>query len=317
MNHPTPTPPKWERGIILSVIGAAVVYLVMVIWSGADQVWQALETIPVWLLPSLAGLIFFTYILRFIRWQWYLAVMGHSIPARNSFQIFLASFALAASPGKAGESIKALLLKQRWNVPFSQGVAALFCERFTDALSVVVLICLSVFTLAEAKWAIAIVGTLQIGLIVLLQYPKFIKRYCLHPLGRWSKLRPIMATLETAIDSTSLLLQPRLLLGSLVLGMVAWGLEGIGLFTLFQHLGDVNVTPYQAVIIHNSAGLLGALSMVPGGIGSTEAIGLSLALIYGATKTMAVTAIFLIRLLTLWFAIAIGIVALLTFQRRS
>lgn len=310
-------PPTWERGLMLSVIAAATLYLAIVLWSGFDQFWQALNLLPVWLLPSLAGVVFFGYGLRFLRWQWYLVAMGYWVPWGHSFRIFLASFALTASPGKAGESIKSLLLKRQYQIPIAPTLAGLFCERFTDALSVVLLICLSLSTAADLQWLVLTIGLIQVALILLLQKPTWVKRGILHPLARWSKLRAVADKFEHLIDSASTLLKPKILAGSTLLAFMAWGLEGLVLYVLFQFLGATLITPYQAVLIHTASGLLGALTFLPGGIGGTEALLIGLSVFYGATPTIAVTATFLIRLLTLWFAVAIGIVALIAEQRRS
>ncbi|WP_448562577.1 HAD-IB family hydrolase [Trichothermofontia sp.] len=310
-------PPAWERGLRLSVVAAATLYLVIVLWSGVDQFWQALRLLPFWLLPSLAGGVFLGYGLRFLRWQWYLQAMGYWVPWGNSFRIFLASFALTASPGKAGESIKSLLLKRQYTIPIAPTLAGLFCERFTDALSVVLLICLSVSTAADLQWLVLTIGAVQLVLMLVLQKPDWIKRAMLHPLARWPKIAAIVTQFEHLLDSASMLLKPKILVGSTLLAFMAWGLEGLVLYVLFQFLGVTTMTPYQAVLIHTASGLLGALTFLPGGIGGTEALLVGLSVFYGASRTIAVTATFLIRLLTLWFAVAIGILALMTIQQRS
>ncbi|MBE9046270.1 HAD-IB family hydrolase [Pleurocapsales cyanobacterium LEGE 10410] len=306
---------KWERGAILSAIAAAVLYLGIVLWSGAEQFWQTLELLPPWLISALLALVFVGYCFRFWRWQWYLQQMNYQVPLGSSFRIFLASFALTASPGKAGESIKSLLLKRHHSVPVAPTLAGLFCERFTDALSVVLLICLSLFSIVQNQWLIVVVGLVQLVIILVLQQPILIKQL-LKPLNKWSKLRSILARIKALIDSTSILLKPRILLGSTLLALVAWSLEGIALYFIFQFLGATSITPYQAVLIHTASGLVGALSLLPGGIGGTEAITISLSILHGATQTTAVAATLLIRLLTLWFAVGVGILAMLLVQKR-
>lgn len=80
---------------------------------------------------------------------------------------------------------------------------------------------------------------------------------------------------------------------------------------MFQYLQAESITLYQAVLIHTASGLIGALSMLPGGIGGAETASMSLSTVYGATQSQAVAATLLIRLLTLWFAVLIGILAML------
>jgi len=62
--------------------------------------------------------------------------------------------------------------------------------------------------------------------------------------------------------------------------------------------------------------LAGAVSFLPGGIGGAEAVMTGLLLMSGATETKAVAATVIIRLATLWFAVALGALALVVERRR-
>lgn len=315
---PAPYPrPGWERGLLWSLVLAAVLYLGIGFWTGAAEIGAALNRVPLGMIFALLGLIFATYVLRFFRWQGYLKHMGYRVPAWENFQIFLASFALTASPGKAGESVKSLLLKRYFNIPLAPTLAGLFCERFTDALSVGLLVGWGIAAIAEQqRWMVGGLVGLQLALIGVLQFPQTLERYCLGPFSQISRFRPLTNKLRSLLLSTSQLLRPKLLVGGTLIALIAWGLEGIGLYFIFQALGATAITPYEAVLIHTASGLIGALSLLPGGIGGMEAAAIGLSLFYGAGRTQAVTAIFLIRLMTLWFAVAIGVAMMLTIQTR-
>jgi uncharacterized protein (TIRG00374 family) len=69
----------------------------------------------------------------------------------------------------------------------------------------------------------------------------------------------------------------------------------------------VDVPAALAVGIYAVSVLVGALSFIPGGLGSTEAVmGLMLGLV-GADLTTAVSATLVCRLATLWFAVLLGL----------
>lgn len=306
------------KGIVWTAICAACLYLAIALWSG-KALWSSLRLVSPILILTLLGVIFFSYVLRFFRWQLYLKQLGYVVPWRPNFQIFLSSFALTTSPGKAGEAIKSLLLKQWFDVPMPPTLAALFCERFTDAFSVVLLACFGLTTMLQSQhsgWAIFILAAIQALIILILQNPKRLGRYVLHPLSRIPVLKAITDKVESLLQSAGLLLRPQILTVGTLIALVAWGMEGIALYHIFQALGAHQVTVYEAIVIHTSAGLIGALSMLPGGIGGMEVAAISLSLLFGATQTQAIAATFLIRLMTLWFAVAIGIVALITVQRK-
>ena len=73
----------------------------------------------------------------------------------------------------------------------------------------------------------------------------------------------------------------------------------------------------EAVFIYSLATLAGALAFLPGGLGVTEG---SLALLLvgraGLERGVAAASTMVIRAATLWFAVAIGVVALAWLDRR-
>ncbi|NEO84356.1 MAG: HAD-IB family hydrolase [Spirulina sp. SIO3F2] len=302
--------PRWERGLILTILTAAALYLGGVLWNGAGEFGAALAQFPLWLIPLFLCAVFLGHCLRFVRWQWYLWQLGYAIPLGPSFQIFLASLALTASPGKAGEAIRAVFLKQRYQVPLTPSLAALACEQFTDAGAVILLVGLGITILPQGKWAIAAIALIQLVLLIGLQYPTWLKQCCLQPLERWSMLSTPLQQLEILIDNSSRLLRWPILLGAMGLAMLSWSLEGCVLYGIFRTL-DVSILALpQAVVIHLASGIIGVLSLSPGGLGSNEAATVGLAMLYGVGQGIAITATVLIRLMTLWFAVAMGVVVM-------
>jgi uncharacterized protein (TIRG00374 family) len=107
------------------------------------------------------------------------------------------------------------------------------------------------------------------------------------------------------------LLQPALLLQATVIGALAWSLEGVSLWLLLKGIGIGAVGIGGATIAHTAAGLIGALTLLPGGLGSTEAGTVGLLALQGVGVAAATPATLLIRLMTLWLATALGVACLL------
>ena len=83
----------------------------------------------------------------------------------------------------------------------------------------------------------------------------------------------------------------------------------LGFYLLLQYL-DLPASPPLALGIYALSLLAGALSFLPGGLGSTEAaMGLML-LASGADAPTAVAATLIYRLVSLWFAVGLGALAL-------
>jgi glycosyltransferase 2 family protein len=102
-------------------------------------------------------------------------------------------------------------------------------------------------------------------------------------------------------------LSPGMLIGGLALGLLSWGAEAVG----FKLVGDVihpeaPLSWAAAMGIYATAILVGALSFLPGGLGSTEAVMTSLLYAQGYALPQALLLTMLCRILTLWLAVVIG-----------
>ncbi|MFT7623172.1 MAG: uncharacterized membrane protein YbhN (UPF0104 family), partial [Myxococcota bacterium] len=86
----------------------------------------------------------------------------------------------------------------------------------------------------------------------------------------------------------------------LVLGGVAGGTPDLG----------------GATFVYAFATIFGAVTMLPGGLGATEGslIGLSLAFGLAATRVAATAGAMIIRFCTLWFAVVVGLCALVVLR---
>jgi uncharacterized protein (TIRG00374 family) len=101
-----------------------------------------------------------------------------------------------------------------------------------------------------------------------------------------------------------------LLLGLTLLSVVAWSAEAVAFHWILQWMGaDIELT--FAVFVYALAMLAGAVSFMPGGLGGAEAVMVGMLMFKGMNSADAVAATVLIRLATLWFAVAIGALMLL------
>jgi uncharacterized protein (TIRG00374 family) len=249
----------------------------------------------------------FSYMLLFLRWQAYLSVLGYPPPWRANLGIFVASLAMLATPGRSGEALKAFWLRQRFQVPIAIGLGATFCERLCDLLGALLLMTWGL----SARWlpGLAVVG-LALGLTGwLITHPRSISRLeSWATTHRWAWLRRGLSQLLKSLTSVRQLLRPHVLLYGLGTSLAIWGIEGLIMWNLFQGLG-ASLTIGSATVIRTASCLGGVLSLVPGGIGTTEAASLTLALAFGATRQQALAATLLIRVLTLWLPVGIGAIA--------
>lgn len=297
----------WRYGaVIWSVLLTALGYLAFSLWGGWQEVSAAVVRVGIAGIAVALALSLVNYALRFVRWQAYLGAMDHPVPWRASLQIYLAGFALTTTPGKAGETVRSVLLRP-WGMPYPKSIAAFFSERLSDLLAVVLLALFGLTLYPEARPLVA-AGAVCVALaLALLAHPTLLDRMQARVTGP-SRPAALLRQLLGVLHEARRCHRPGLLLGATALGLAAWGAEAWAFHRVLQGMG-LEVPLAFAVFVYAVSMLAGALSFMPGGIGGAEGVMVAL-LMTQAPAADAVAATVLIRLTTLWFAVAIGALAL-------
>ena len=110
--------------------------------------------------------------------------------------------------------------------------------------------------------------------------------------------------------------RPQPLLAAVVLGILAWFSEGAALWVILRGL-DANVSLPLAIAIYAASTLVGAISTLPGGLVGTEGTMVALLQQAGTARGPASVATLLVRLVTLWFAVLVGVAALVYLSRQT
>lgn len=276
--------------LVVSVAVAAAGYLAFALLAGWDEVVAAVRTAGITPVLVAGALSLVNYLLRFVRWEVFLRWQGHRLPLLESFRIYLAGFALTTTPGKLGETIRTPLLLGN-GVGTQASLAAFLGERLSDLLAVLLLALLAAAAWTEHQRLLAVAAA-ALGLAMI----------GLRPLAG---AFPRLATLHTL---TSCLSSVPLVLG-LLLGLLAWFAEAFAFAYLLASLGhDVGVQ--AATFVYCFSLLVGAISFLPGGLGSAEATMAGLLVYLGLAAPVAAAATVLIRIMTLWFAVILGLLAI-------
>jgi uncharacterized protein (TIRG00374 family) len=119
--------------------------------------------------------------------------------------------------------------------------------------------------------------------------------------------------------STATLVRPFPLLGAVVLSVGSWFCECLAFWIVVRGFPGAHLGLHPATFIYSAMTIAGAVSFLPGGLGVTEAGMLALLgkFATGVGRGTALAATFLTRLATLWFAVVIGLGALVLFARRT
>ena len=297
--------PHHRRALTLSIGLAALLYLGFVLFADRAAVFAALRRVGLPVLLAIFGLSLLNYLLRFWRWQRYIAAFGHILPWWRHWLYYLAGFILTVTPGKAGEAVRSLYLHGH-GVSYAQSLAALFVERLLDVLAMSLLALLILLARPDYAWLVAVawVLTLALGWLVTRAWlPERLRIW-----GHGHRYGHQCEQLARLLDSAATLLRPGWFLFGLGLGVLSWGLEGFSLYWITQEVG-VGISLGTGIGIYAIAVLAGALSFLPGGLGGAEAVMGVLLVAFGADGAAAVAITLLCRIATLWFAVALGGVA--------
>ena len=311
--------PAFSLGPLLPVVAITVLgYGLLGIWSQGDQLLPLLRSlwpqIGLGLLLVLSG-----YGIRYGRWRLLLAAVHQHPRMTSDARIWMGSYAFTATPGKSGEAVRSLLLKQECGAPIPPTLMALVVERVTDGTAVLLLLLVNLPLIL--RWQVPLAVPIGIGLFAVLGGWLMLRSPWLKTQLKTNAKRLLPRKLASAsgdgLIALRQLLQPWLLLQATVIGAVAWSLEGVSLWMLLRGMGVDEVGIGGATIAHTAAGLIGALTLLPGGLGSTEAGTVGLLALQGVGLEAATPATLLIRLMTLWFATALGVGCLLWQPRRQ
>jgi glycosyltransferase 2 family protein len=309
---------KLERKVLLGVLLGVAIYAVMAVWADVGEVKEALLGFQWgWLFVAL-GMSFGNYLLRFVKWQYYLGIVSVRVPRGESFTAFLASFVLTVTPGKVGEVVKSYLLKRSRGIPIAVTAPIVVAERLTDLLALLILAFVGVSAFAYGTTALFVsAGVVLGGLLLLASAPAM--HALIELVGRLPWLGPRLAPkLRIAYRSMRALIGLRPLLIATVLSVAGWSLECVAFNWVIGGFDGARPELVAATFLYASTTVIGALSFLPGGLGVTEG-GLSVGLVELGllpAESQAVAATYLIRLATLWFAVALGVLALGLFRRR-
>lgn len=314
---PPALPAPVRRGRALGWLAlVAGIYLAALWYVDRDkQILSQLSTLagP---LCGCAALVLTSYVVRYQRWHSVLRRQGYRVLWHRGFAAYLAGFAFTASPGKAGELLR-IRYFLRLGVPARVTLTTFVYERALDLLIITVLG-------AGAAALIPLFGIfagIVLGLLLVL---------CALAFSPWLQAR--MAALMGYLPGTRLprlarflldgaialrpLLTPRLTLISALYGAAAWLLTALA-FAWLTHSVGVTLPWHYAVAIYPLAMLIGALSFVPGGVGTTEAAIVLMLSAAGASVDVGLTVAVGIRLASLWLAVAVGMLAMTTLEARQ
>jgi uncharacterized protein (TIRG00374 family) len=301
------------------LIGVAFGVLFTAIFIAANDGSRVLNSLHIFdwrLVPLILALSLCNYLLRFAKWHYYLGIAGAgSIRKTTSFVIFFAGLAMAITPGKVGEMLKPYLVRRVNNTPLTTTTPVIVAERITDGIAILILAAIGLLQIHYGWVLLVVLLVIFIVFMAIVQRRTLVEKL-LHRFERIDLIGRRMEAIERLYESTWRMFRPRPLAFATLISVVSWASECIAFFLVMLGLGFPASWHllFAAASALALATMIGALSLLPGGLGAAELSATGLLVLFVGSAQIghetAATATLLIRFATFWFGIALGLIAL-------
>ena len=283
--------------LVLGAVGT-VYAAALLLWGG--RLGDSLAPLGSWVGVQAGALCLLNYALRGWRWRLWMARLDRHFGVIQGLRLYVAGYAFTPTPGNLGEAVRTLMLADK-PLTVTQSLAVFGAERLAD------LICLLLLCVPAVVWGLRL-GVVTPGTAAARGLAAAVGGAAvLAAVMVWVFRRRLLRRLPWLGDAVlCLTVQPA---GWLALTLLAWAAQGTALWLLCQAAG-VSVALTLAVGFYAVAMVAGALSALPAGLGGTEAVLTGLLMLVGAPAGHALAITVGVRLLTLWLAVALGLLAL-------
>jgi len=270
-----------------------------------------------WLLPGVS-VYFIGVWVRAWRWH-YLLKPVKKIPTRELFPIVTIGYmGNNIYPARAGEALRAVILKRNAAVPISASAATIIVERIFDGVVMLAFIFLNLPELASLTTDSGIVGSIQTvalwgtaaffgALVVFLIAAMFPERVEVFVLVVNNKLVPqkyrqsIIGFIQKFLGGLEALRSPLDVLMVFLTSSVIWLLETLKYWFL-MHAFPFDISYFALMLMNGIVNLATTIPSAPGYVGTFDAPGIAVLVAYGVPKATA-AAYTLVLHIALWVPI--------------
>jgi glycosyltransferase 2 family protein len=267
-----------------------------------DEVWGAMQDAQyLWLLPGVA--VYFVGVwVRSWRWHYLLRPLKR-VPTRVMFPIVTIGYmGNNIYPARAGEILRAIVLKRREEIPVSASLATIIIERIFDGVVMLAFVFLNLNELARLTQDSGFLGNIQdlaligaaafLGALLIFMlaamFPsttqKWIERILSLLPEKWSgRVQPVVERFLTGLEA---LRSPRDAVMVLLTSTLIWLLE-TGKYWFVMHAFPFEVNFFALMLMNGIVNLATTIPSAPGYIGTFDAPGIALLKAYNVPGAIA------------------------------
>ena len=313
-NYGQKPPGSFRNRLLVSIAAGLGIFIGLSLYSDIRAVTQAFVEFRWGYIPLILALTLLNYLLRFYKWDYYLRNISVRLKVKDSLAIFLSGLTMSVTPAKLGEVFKSYLLKRTNGTEVSRSVPVVFAERITDVLGLLILAAISFSAFQYGKEILIVVLVILLALIVIIK-----SRWICGRLIRLTESVPLINklsdSLRMAYESTHTLFGFKNLIVATAISVISWGFECLAMYFVLEGFG-ISASVLLSTFVFSFSSLVGAVSMIPGGLLVAEGSFAGLLVLSGIPKGIAAGATIIIRFCTLWFGVVIGLITLFLIRKK-
>jgi uncharacterized protein (TIRG00374 family) len=300
------------------LVFGVVAYICLFFYGDALETSRCIRRISLLRIVIALNLSVLSFVVRTWRWNFFLRQIHRTLPPRITALVFFVGLAMTITPAKCGEVVKSLMLKEAFCIPVAKSAPILVAERVTDLVAVVVVGGFGLLAIPDASLG-ALAAFFAAFAVISLFSIQSAGLFGIRLLAKVPGLSSRREKLQISYLALRDLSRPSVLAVALPLSIIAWAVQGSIVWVLAGGLPATNVSPLEGLAAYCAPLLAGALALVPGGLGATEASMTGVLVAIGGpglTRSVAVALTVVVRLVTFWFAILLGLTALTIWRLR-
>jgi uncharacterized protein (TIRG00374 family) len=268
-----------------------------------DQFWGTVQSANYWWLIPGVGVYFIGVWVRAWRWHYLLGPIK-KIPTKTMFPITTIGYmGNNIYPARAGEVLRAVILKRKEGVPVSASLATIIVERIFDGVVMLAFVFVNLPELAKLTGSSGFVGNIQqvavIGTGVFLGALGVFLLAAMFPqvtakIGTWvierfmpQRLREkITGIMHKFLDGLASLRSPFNVLMVFFTSVIIWLLE-TGKYWFVMHAFSFEVSFFALMLMNGIVNLVTTIPSAPGYIGTFDASGIAVLAAYNVDQATA------------------------------
>lgn len=290
-------------------------YLGIIIVSDFEKFSSNVSQFKIEFLSIVLALNFSVFLIKGFRQHIILKKLGISISSKDNLMLYFAGLSLLVTPGGTGQIIKSYFLKNKFGIQISKSFPLVFVEKYNDLIAIMTIVTIVLVLIQNYELLLAV---LVIWIIIILIYSAFrsnkiYKKFELI-FSKVGFLKKRINGFSKSYDGLQTTTTKKMMVKNWFFSIVAWSIDAIAVYFVFLGFNQNLDLVYTTFVMYTSL-LVGFITLLPSGLGVTELSVIGLLTSKGIEISLAASIIIMIRLTSIWFATAIGLLTTKVFLK--